>query len=250
MQNVRRMIKGILHRCGVEVQRYLPYDMDDSAKATFKAVRPYTMTSPERVFALCNAVRYIVANSVPGAYVECGVWRGGSTMAAARTFLEVGESSRDLYLFDTFEGMVPPSDHDRRFDDVPAAELLAQQDPLAQRSLWANVPLDEVRQAMSSVGYPGHRIHYVKGPVEETIPGEAPESIAILRLDTDWYESTKHELVHLYPRIVSGGVLLIDDYGAWQGARKAVDEFVEEFRLPLFLNRIDNTGRVAVVVHA
>jgi O-methyltransferase len=78
------------------------------------------------------------------------------------------------------------------------------------------------------------------------VPRSAPEVIALLRLDTDWYASTKHELLHLYPRLTQSGVLIIDDYGHWQGARKAVDEYVEENRLPLLLNRIDETGRIAV----
>lgn len=248
MPNVRRMGKELLHRCGIEVGRYLPYDIDERTKATFKAVAPYTMTSPERVFALCNAIRYVVSNAVPGAYVECGVWRGGSSMAAAMTLLEMGDVSRQLFLFDTFEGMVAPTAHDRRFDQVSASELLAKQDPQSQRSLWANVPLEDVKAAMLSVGYPSGRINYVKGPVESTIPDRAPDAIAVLRLDTDWYESTRHELEHLYPRIVNGGVILIDDYGAWQGARKAVDEFFGASRIPILLNRIDNTGRIAIVV--
>ena len=70
-----------------------------------------------------------------------------------------------------------------------------------------------------------------------------PERIALLRIDTDWYESTRHELVHLYPRLSPGGVLIIDDYGHWQGARKAVDEY---FQAGLFLNHIDYTGRLAI----
>jgi O-methyltransferase len=104
----------------------------------------------------------------------------------------------------------------------------------------------QVRKNMSSTGYPPDRIHYVAGMVEETIPRSAPESISILRLDTDWYESTKHELIHLYPRLSRGGVLIIDDYAAFRGARKAVDEFIRENQLCLLLNRIDSDARIAV----
>src|ERR1051325_10354963 len=86
----------------------------------------------------------------------------------------------------------------------------------------------------------------LEGTVEETIPAQAPERIALLRLDTDWYESTRHELVHLYPRLVPGGVLIIDDYGHWEGARKAVDEYIAQNNLRLFLNRIDYAGRLAI----
>ena len=82
--------------------------------------------------------------------------------------------------------------------------------------------------------------------VEDTIPNQAPKEIALLRLDTDWYESTLHELEHLYPRLVSGGVLIIDDYGHWRGAREAVDEYIDKHKLKLFLTRIDYTGRLCV----
>jgi len=91
-------------------------------------------------------------------------------------------------------------------------------------------------------------MHFIKGRVEETIPNAAPEQIALLRLDTDWYESTRHELIHLFPRLTHGGVLIIDDYGYWQGARKAVDEYIEENKLSILLARIDSTARMAVVM--
>lgn len=247
MPSFRGAAKQLLRRSGVEVTRYPPHDFGEEMQDIWRSVRDYTMTSPERVYALCNAVRYVVDNAIPGSFVECGVWRGGSSMAAARTLLSLGDRSRDLFLFDTFEGMVPPGEDDRRYDDARASELLRSEDPQRQRSIWAKVSLREVESAMSSVGYPSRRVHYIKGPVEESLPEHAPASIAILRLDTDWYESTKHELVHLYPRIVDGGVLLIDDYGAWQGAKKAVDEFVRERSLAILLNRIDDTGRIGIV---
>lgn len=249
MWSPKWIIKQLLYRYGLEVSKYPPYDFDPATRATFAAVRSYTMTSPQRVYALCNAVRYVVDNAIPGAIVECGVWRGGSTMAAARTLLELGDRSRDLVLFDTFDGMVAAGEEDLRYDDTRAIDLLTSGDPRNQRSVWAKVSLGEVQRAMSLVGYPEHRLHYVEGAVEQTLPENSPDSIAILRLDTDWYESTKHELVHLYPRIVNGGVLLIDDYGAWQGARKAVDEYIRENSVSILLNRIDDTGRIGTVVH-
>ena len=101
---------------------------------------------------------------------------------------------------------------------------------------------------MATTGYPGP-IHYVQGKVEDTVPGAGPEQIALLRLDTDWYESTLHELVHFFPRLVPGGVLIIDDYGWWKGARKAVDEYFEANRVQILLNRMDVTGaRIAIKI--
>jgi len=225
-------------------QKYaLRSDYDQAAKETILAVRRRTMTSSEKLFGLVSAVRHVVRHDIPGDIVECGVWRGGSMQAVARTLREAGVVDRELYLFDTFEGMTPPSEADRRIDGRSAASMLAESKPTAP--VWAAASLEDVRAGMAEVGYPADRVHYVKGRVEDTLPREAPERIAILRLDTDWYESTRHELQHLYPRLSSGGILIIDDYGWWQGARQAVDEFLEETGERLLLLRLDR-GRIAV----
>lgn len=214
----------------------------------YKKVKPYTMTSPERVFALCEAVKYIHEQNIEGDIVECGVWKGGSMMAVAETLLRSGDSSRNLHLFDTFEGMAPPSEKDVDIAGVSAESLLKQSDKNKDESVWCRASLEMVKRALGSVGYPGEKIHFVKGMVEQTIPLSAPDKIALLRLDTDWYESTKHEMEHLFPRLSKGGVLIIDDYGHWQGARKAVDEYLETNKIKILLNRIDYTGRIAVKV--
>jgi hypothetical protein len=103
-----------------------------------------------------------------------------------------------------------------------------------------------VKQAVYSTGYNRDKFHFVQGMVEDTLPEKAPEQIALLRLDTDWYESTRHELIHLFPRLSRGGVLIIDDYGDWEGARKAVDEYIAQHNVAILLNRIDHTGRIGV----
>ena len=208
-------------------------------------VQSYTMTSPERIVAVIEAVKYITRRRIPGAIVECGVWRGGSMMAAARTLLGLGDTDRELYLFDTFEGMSPPTDRDVDFVGQRAASVLAKSDR-RDDGYWCYASLEDVKQSVGTVGYPEARIHYVRGKVEETIPGHAPDRIALLRLDTDWYESTRHELQHLYPRLVSGGVLIIDDYGHWKGARQATDEFIAATPDFGLLTRIDYTGRQAI----
>ncbi|MFD9760698.1 TylF/MycF/NovP-related O-methyltransferase [[Kitasatospora] papulosa] len=221
----------------------LPADYDDEAKDIIRAVKPYTMTSPERLNAFVLATRHIVRHGIPGDIVECGVWRGGSMQACAKTLLSLGETDRDLYLFDTYEGMTPPTAEDLRRDGRPARELLDAQGK--DRPIWAVASLEDVQAGFERVPYPKDRVHYVRGKVEDTLPERAPEQISILRLDTDWYASTKHELHHLYGRLVSGGVLLIDDYGYWQGSRQAVDEFLEETGEQLLLLRMDE-GRIAV----
>jgi hypothetical protein len=163
-------------------------------------------------------------------------------MAVARVLLELGETDRDLYLFDTFEGMTAPTTRDIQWGGDAADELLARERRDDDSTLWAEASLERVRGALHATAYPRSKIHFVRGRVEETIPGAAPAAISILRLDTDWYESTKHELTHLYPRLASGGVLIIDDYGWWQGAREATDEYFREAGRPPLLVRVDDAG--------
>jgi O-methyltransferase len=216
---------------------------DAQARTIMTAVKPWTMTSYDRIFALIVAVRYTVANGIPGDVVECGVWRGGSMQAVARTLMAMNAADRALHLFDTFEGMPPPTPVDRRLQGPPAAEFL-ERGPRVQL-YRAIAGLDEVRAGMEQTGYPAELIHYHPGLVENTIPAQAPERIALLRLDTDWYESTKHELEQLYDRVPSGGVVIIDDYDYWEGSRKAVDEFIARTNARLLLVPID-TGRITI----
>jgi hypothetical protein len=223
----------------------LPIDFDEIDGELCRRVAPYTMTTPPRIYALRRAVEYVASRPVDGALVECGVWRGGSMMAIALTLLRLGVTDRELYLFDTFEGMTEPGDEDvKHTTGERAADVLA--DASRDSHDWAIAPLDQVREAVLSVGYPEEKIHFVEGRVEDTLPAGAPPEIALLRLDTDWYASTKHELVHLYPRLARGGVLIVDDYAYWEGARRAVDEYLEENEVSLLLNRIDYTARIAV----
>jgi O-methyltransferase len=220
-----------------------PKDYDEEGQAVISAVRPWTMTSPEKLYALILAVRYVHKHQIPGDVLECGVWRGGSMQAVAKVLLSLGVTDRDLYLFDTFEGMPPPTEEDKRQDGKSAADMLAATDK--SNPVWAYATLDDVKAGMAQVPYPAERVHYIKGMVEDTIPTQAPERLSILRLDTDWYASTKHELEHLYDRLSPGGVLLIDDYGWWQGSRQAVDEFLEKTGARLLLLRMAE-GRIAV----
>jgi len=225
------------------VKPSFPAHYDDLALPILRAARPFTMTGVEKQYALYLATRHVVAHGIAGAVVECGVWRGGSMHVVARTLLAVGDTSRELYLFDTFDGMTPPTDKDVTFDGTPVAELLSSRPGTSK--IWAVASLEDVRQGFEEVPYPSDRIHFVPGPVESTLPEQAPERIAILRLDTDWYESTRHELATLYDRLSPGGVLIIDDYGSYQGARAAVEEFLEQTGARLLLLPI-GPGRIAV----
>jgi O-methyltransferase len=234
-------------RIDSDVRPAVPPDFGQEDLKIIRDALPFTMTSSERIYSLIQAVRYVVNNGTPGDIVECGVWRGGNIVAAVKTLMKLGSYDRNLYLFDTFEGMADPEAVDISFDGERASETQKKlKSPASKGSNWCRAELEEVRSLILSLGYDNSKIHFIKGKVENTIPESAPEEISLLRLDTDWYSSTKHELDHLFPRLCPGGILIIDDYGHWQGARKAVDEYFAEHKISLFLSRIDYTGRLAI----
>ncbi|MDJ0771453.1 MAG: TylF/MycF/NovP-related O-methyltransferase [Ilumatobacter sp.] len=244
-----RSARSVLHRFDLDVVRRGPSSASDVPAETvqiWERVSDYTMTSFERVCALVNAVDYVVVNEIEGDFVECGVWRGGSAMAIALRLQQLDATDRRIQLFDTFTGMTAPGEHDVSAAGVHASETFEALATGTQSSNWAYASEDDVRRNMTSTGYPMSNVRLVAGMVEDTIPELAADAIALLRLDTDWYESTRHELVHLYPRLAHDGVLIIDDYGHWAGSRRAVDEYVTEHGLRLHLARIDASGRIAV----
>jgi O-methyltransferase len=222
------------------------HDLDPAFLPILRRCESATMTSVERLYGLYKAAEYLSVARIPGDIVECGVWRGGSMMCAALTLLRMGDTDRHLYLYDTFEGMVPPEAADFDFSGQSAAAQLSAEKKTEDSYIWAYAPLEAVRQNMATTDYPVDQVTYVQGPVEDTIPATLPQSIALLRLDTDWYASTRHELEHLFPRLAHGGVLIIDDYGHWQGARRAVDEYFIGSNVKILLNRIDTTARIGI----
>lgn len=234
-----------LCRSSNKIETKIPYDFSELEKSTFLKVCPYTMTSPERVAVLVESVRHVKSLGIEGDIVECGVWKGGSAMAVAISLQSLGEF-RHLWLYDTYEGMSEPTAIDVSYDGETAKSLLTSQDIQNDRSVWCYSSLDEVKSNLATTGYPDPKIHFIKGRVEDTIPDHLPDKIAILRLDTDWYESTRHELEHLYPRLVTGGVLIVDDYGYWKGSRQAVDEYFDKHGPRPLLVRIDNTARICI----
>ncbi len=208
-------------------------DTDPEFRVLAERVRAFSMTSYERMHALYQAVDFIERAAIPGAIVECGVWRGGSMMLVAHRLLALGRTDRDLYLFDTYEGL-PRPDETKDVDvwGNRAIDGWLPRQTSEESSHWAEASLEDVRANILSTGYPEERLHFVKGMVERTIPDGAPPDIALLRLDTDWYASTKHEMEHLFPRLARNGILIIDDYGHFEGARQAVDEYISTHDLP------------------
>lgn len=238
-----RRIAGFLQRPPRQALRDPIIEEDVRFSQLLAKCRPFTMTSKERMFSLYGCVEYVVRAGIPGDFVECGVWRGGSAMLIAHTLLALGIHDRRICLYDTFEGMSAPSELDKDFRGQDAQSMLDAGTDQKEK-VWCVADLADVQRNMGTTGYPSPLVTYWKGKVEDTIPRSAPDRIALLRLDTDWYESTKHELTYLYPRLEAGGVLIIDDYGHWQGCRRAVDEYFAED--PILLSRIDYTGRVGI----
>lgn len=247
MNYLARGLCKLARTLGIRLQPASDFaDLEPEFLKLSELVGPFTMTSTERRYALYKSVEHIATRNIPGDFVECGVWKGGSAMLAALTLqrFEPG-SNRRLFLYDTYTGMPEPGERDIGARGERARDLW-DKSRNGQESEWCFAPLDAVRKNMGSTGYPGGQVMYVEGRVEQTLPGTCPDRVSLLRLDTDWYESTLHELTHLFPRLSPGGILLIDDYGCWKGAREATDKYFLDHRVPMFLARIDDTGRIGI----
>jgi O-methyltransferase len=228
--------RQLLHQYGGSPLRDI---RDDTAfMKIYSKVESLTLVGLERCYALYQSIRYIHENNIGGDIVECGVWKGGSAMLIMYTLIELGDQGRKVWLYDTFEGMPEPGTED---GEKVKSEWHSFK---ARNEEWCLASVEEVKRNMAATGYPGSNIVFVQGRVEETIPATMPGSISLLRLDTDWYSSTRHELQYLYPLLNQKGILFIDDYGAWQGARKATDEYFAAS--PVLLQRVDWTGRLVI----
>ncbi|NKB22613.1 MAG: macrocin O-methyltransferase [Alphaproteobacteria bacterium] len=221
-----------------------PEDFSDFTKNLWRQISTCTMTSKERVAALEGAVRYIHASAIDGDFVECGVAAGGSVMAMAIVLQDLGITDRRIWLFDTFEGMPEPTEHDMGRFDTPAMKLYNKKHDA--KTGWIKFGIDDVRTNVLTTGYPEKNLEFIKGKVQETLPTNTPEQIALLRLDTDWYESTKAEMEYLFPLLQPGGLILIDDYYRWKGSRKAVDEYTDANNIRIFWSRIDENAVLGV----
>jgi len=211
-----------------------------------ETVRPFTLTSLERMWALIQSVHHIHRNRIAGDIVECGVYKGGSIflskLTAARFY---PDSQRNYFLYDTFAGSTEPGAVDVDREGVPAKKVYDEVQR-GKRADWIRTSEEDVQKNAWRIFEDISDLIFIKGPVETTLREAAhlPPKIALLRLDTDFYESTKTELEILYPRLQPGGVLIVDDYGHYRGAQMAVDEFFAD--QPVFFHRLDYTGRLII----
>ena len=203
-----------------------------------------SMVSYERLWATLMACKYAINNNIKGDFVECGVWRGGNAIAAASIFKLYG-SKKKVWLFDTFAGMTEPTEVDveRHTGDLAL-------DQFHNKLNWACASLEDVKNNFEKRNLLTKSVIFNPGDVCETLDIEKniPNKICVLRLDTDWYESTKKELEILYPRLSIGGCLIVDDYGHWAGATKATDEYFDKNKNRPFFHYTDYTGRAGVKV--
>ncbi len=207
----------------------------------YQRCQPFTMCDLLKCHNLYKAVCYITQAGIEGALVECGVWRGGCSMIMAMTASLRSASDREIHLYDTFAGMTEPTEADVKFTGE-SAEPTWHEKQNGDHNEWCYASLEEVQSNMASTGYPSERVRYIQGPVEQTIPELLPDRIALLRLDTDFYESTWHELEHLYPRLAPGGVLILDDYNYWQGQRSAAIEYFADKGVHIMLTFVSTSA--------
>ena len=196
------------------------------------------MTTPERCRNLWDLCQTILTNKIPGSFVECGVWRGGSAATMALAMRHFGET-RPLHLFDSFEGLPEPGDKD---GDMAVAYSGGRSSGALDSIHQCEAGLGEVRQLLhQQLRLPEDQVHYHVGWFQNTVPADAPQlgTVAILRLDGDWYESTRVCLENLYPLLAPGGVLILDDYFCWEGCRKAADEYRAEHNIIAPIIQVD-----------
>jgi hypothetical protein len=224
-------------------------DKDDIDIIKYVANSGYTMTSIPRLINTLKSCRYVVENNVPGDFVECGVWRGGNGILAKKVFERLGSDKR-VWMFDTFEGMTEPGDLDVSARTKTSAKAKFDARQKETHNEWCFASLEDVRENCIKSNIDLSSVLFIKGDVAKTlrVHQNIPEMISVLRLDTDWYESTKVELEVLYPLLSKSGVLIIDDYGYWEGARKAVDEYFKNNSYKPLFNVIDDTGRSSIKI--
>lgn len=241
---LKTFLKSQLASRGYELIKK-PDDLDAAFEPMRAHASRYTGSPVDKAYGLYEAIKYIAANHIPGEFVECGVGAGGSSVLAALAMKHF-KTPRPIWMFDTFEGMPEPGEHDKSAGGTDAKKVWTEKKDAGG---WFRYTLDQVKAAMNTTQY-AEPIHYIQGKVEETIPKHGPASISILRLDTDFYESTLHELKHFYPRLAIGGVLFIDDYYAWQGAKRAVEEYFESGVPRPMLTRLTSGARIGIKVTA
>ena len=241
-------IRKFLFSQNINIERVrIPAEISKNDRDTIDKIKPFTMTTYERIYMLIKSVEYIIDRNIPGDFVECGVWRGGSVMAIAQTLKNLGVTDRKIWLYDTFDGMTEPSDLDFDWAGVFAKDVLLKQVKVDEKlNTHAFASINAVRKNLSKIDYDFDNFIFVVGDVRQTIIKKAPKSISLLRLDTDWYDSTLVELEQLFPLLNKNGILILDDFGQWAGSRKAAMEYFDSLETRYLMNIVDKGARLII----
>ena len=203
-----------------------------------------------------DAVNYILQNNIEGVIIECGVYQGDFEHIWINELIK-NNTVRDIYLYDTFTGLTEPSEYDYTCKDAKIYQMNKDDVYNTWKSFiiddktnnWCYSSLEEVQSRLHSTGYPQNNLHYIVCDVMETLKDKTkiPEKIAILRLDTDWYESSKYELEQMYDNVVTGGLIIFDDYYHWDGQRRATDDFFLSRNINYDFVNIGNYKTAAII---
>ncbi len=227
-KNLKRLIIKLLDYFNLQIinKNQKIVELSDNDRELINLASQYSMTPQIRIFNLLQSLRHLKYKKIKGDYVECGVWKGGNLILFKKFLQEENILSKKIYAYDTFEGMTNPDDNDFDISTNEKAEFLLKKDTQRESNVWGVCNLNNVKSNLLKTVGNLDNIEFIKGPVEETlIDDNIPDQISLLRLDTDWYSSTKKELETLYKKVSPGGIIIIDDYGHWGGAKKAVDDF-------------------------
>lgn len=250
---MKTIIKNTLKKYNWELKKVYPnnfpveFTKQDVEILKYVNSKDITMIGIPRMIANVKAAKYVVENNIKGDFVECGVWRGGSTLLVKLIFEEYNHDS-NVWLFDTFQGFTPPSEIDTNSISGTKAIEKFKLNQREDHNEWCYSPIEEVKKNFIDANVNMQQVKFIVGDVMKTIPENKDKigDISFLRLDTDWYESTKTELVNLYPQITKNGFLIIDDYGHWKGSQKATDEYFLSFKNKPFMSIIDNSSRLII----
>lgn len=225
------------------------FNHNDFEIENIKISKMYSMTGEKRMSYLTKVINYIFQNKINGDFVECGVWQGGNLILMQR-LIDYYNESRSIYGYDTFEGMTDPNKNDIDINNQDASNLMHSERKVENadtQNIWCYSSLDTVKKNLMKYTKKDN-LKLIKGDVKISLKDtkNLPEKISLLRLDTDFYESTKIELETLFPLVVKNGVIIIDDYGHWKGQKKAVDEYMSKNKISSFLFEVDYSCRIFI----
>lgn len=185
-----------------------------------------------RLDNLQYCVEHVIRNGVPGDLIEAGAWRGGSSIFMCAVLKAYGVTDRVIWVADSFSGLPAPNP-----DKYPA-----DRGDIHHTIGLLKVPLEEVKSNFSKYDLLDEKVRFLKGWFNETLPSAPIERLAVLRIDADMYQSTMDALTSMYPKLSTGGYVIIDDYGAIGACKAAVDDFRAANAIKDTIRRVDWTG--------